>query len=48
MPVSAFFTGKDADVEDLLIEGQGKAGHIFGFEPEVGTQAHGWMAFSIG
>ena len=31
MPVSAFLTGKDGDVENLLIEGQGKAGMHLGF-----------------
>ena len=33
--IIAICPGKDGDVEELIIQRQGKAGYFFGFEPEV-------------
>ena len=46
--VSAICPGKDGNVEDLIIKGQGKAGYFPGFQPEVGAEAHRRAGFCTG
>jgi hypothetical protein len=44
--VLAICPGKNGNVEELIIEGQGKAGYFLGFQPKIGTEAHRWAGFS--
>lgn len=48
MCVSAICPGEDGDVQDLLIEGKGKARNFLGLQPEVSAQTHGRAGFCIG
>ena len=45
MKVLAICPGKDGDMKDLIIKGQGKTSYLLGFQAEVRAQAHGWAAF---
>jgi hypothetical protein len=41
------FPGKNRDVKELVIQCQGETCYFPGFQPEVGSEAHGRAAFSL-